>query len=99
MESNTIPSQQGLQREEQRLAEQHKEDSANGVPHFDSRRAVTDPVITPFVRAMVAEGYEIKKTPHGGCDLLERCPSCNGSYRFTFIKSAQEIKLCAHCKK
>lgn len=94
-----IPHPDTLHRETVRLAEQYAQDEADKVPHFDSRRAITDPVITPFVRAMRAEGYEVKKTRTGGCDHLERCPFCNGSYRYVFLKEGRELKLCAHCKR
>lgn len=63
-----------------------------------SAAAITDPIITPFVKAKVAAGYQIKKrNAAGNCDHLEECPSCRNRYRYTFIKDGVETKCCPHC--
>ncbi|WP_166267897.1 hypothetical protein [Marinobacter caseinilyticus] len=69
-----------------------------GVPHAKSTQAITDPVITPFLMAMEAEGYEPQKNS-AGAPLIERCDACNKSRRFTFTGAPTgEFKLCADCR-
>lgn len=63
----------------------------------DSHRgAITDPVITPFVRALKSEGFEIK-AHRSGCDLLGTCPKCQGRYLYSALKDGVEHSLCPHC--
>lgn len=85
---NLIPATQTLDRERIALAA--------AISRGEQRR-ITDPVITPFVRALVSDGFLIKKTP-GGCDALGECPDCRGRYLYTAIKDGIELRLCAHCR-
>ena len=98
MDSSTqMPSAAGLQRERERLASTIRREKDVGVPRFDGHASVTDPVITPFVRALIAEGYRIKgaltqRVPP------EACPECEGRYLLTFLKDEAEYRLCPHCR-
>jgi hypothetical protein len=92
-----IPSAASLQRERLALAEIADREKADGVPFFDRRAAITDPVITPFVRALKAEGFRIK-TVRGGCDMLGTCPACQSKYLYTVIKDGAEFSACPHCR-
>lgn len=79
-----IPTIESVQRERASLA-------------ADSRRgAVTDPVITPFVRALKSEGFQIK-AERGGCDSLGTCAKCQGRYLFTVLRDGSERTACPHC--
>lgn len=63
------------------------------------RKPVSDPIITPFVKQWVAQGYAIKRSENSRCDLLKECPNCREKYRYTFIKDDAETKCCPHCGK
>lgn len=79
-----IPSIESVQRERAALA-------------ADSQRgAITDPVITPFVRALKFEGFQIK-SERSGCDTLGTCPKCQGRYLYTALKGGIKHSLCPHC--
>ncbi|MGF6996781.1 hypothetical protein [Paraburkholderia sp. GAS32] len=96
---NLIPSIAAVQAARVALEAECKADEDAGIPFFDRRRAISDPVITPFARALKAEGYAIKRTREDkdGCDLLDTCPVCRSRYLFTAIKDGQETKACPHC--
>jgi hypothetical protein len=55
-----------------------------------------DPVITPFVKGMMAAGWAPDKNA-GGCDLMERCPECQERYVYTFRLDQVEVKACPFC--
>ena len=61
---------------------------ARAVPYFDGEAAVSAPVITEFVRAKREAGYSPKLQQQ--CCVLETCPACRKSYRFTFVKDGIE---------
>ncbi|MGF6604614.1 hypothetical protein P3T23_009370 [Paraburkholderia sp. GAS448] len=92
-----VPAAESLQRERSTLAAVVQAEEAAGLPHFERRAAITDPVITPFVRALVSDGFEIKKD-RGDCDALGTCPVCRGRYLYTAIKDGIELQLCPHCR-
>lgn len=92
-----IPSHEALQREKDKLLQECMKEDKDGVPFFDRRAAVTDPIITPFVRAVRSEGFAIKSNRTGG-DVLGTCPDCQSRYLYTFIKEEEEITLCPHCR-
>jgi len=97
--TNLIPTVAAVLKERETMNAAAAQEAAQGVPFFDRQAAITDPVITPFVRALVAEGYAIKKTrpgPHG-CDVLGTCPACRSRYLFTAIKDGAELQACPHC--
>lgn len=79
-----VPTLEGTQRERAALDERRQ------------AGAITDPVITPFVRALVREGYRIK-ADRSGCDLLGTCPGCQSRYLFTALKDGKESVHCPHC--
>jgi hypothetical protein len=95
--TNLIPTVAAVLNEREAMNAAATAEAAQGVPFFD--RALTDPVITPFVRALKAEGYAIKKTRNDkhGCDVLGTCPACRSRYLFTAIKDGAELQACPHC--
>ncbi|EDT05856.1 hypothetical protein BamIOP4010DRAFT_0593 [Burkholderia ambifaria IOP40-10] len=94
---NLIPSTESIQRERVALEATYQREASGGVPHFERRVAITDPVITPFVRALKAEGF-LLKADRSGCDMLGTCPKCQGRYLYTAIKDGIEHSLCPHCR-
>lgn len=91
-----VPSAESIQRACDALAEVFRAEDAAKVQYFDRVFAITDPVITPFARALRAEGFEIKKE-RGGCNVLDACPVCRSRYLFTAIKDGVEHQFCPHC--
>lgn len=91
-----IPSMDSLNRERAILASTIEAERVAGVEWPDSTATVADPVMTPFVRAVKAEGYTPKMNK-GGCAALEQCPTCRSSSVWTFSKDGQDLKLCAWC--
>ncbi|KXS55002.1 MAG: Uncharacterized protein AWU57_598 [Marinobacter sp. T13-3] len=77
-------------------------DKANGVPHFDSAEAVTDPAITVFLDAMRIDGLPPKLRP-SGCLEIAVCRRCQGFSLFTFQGHNTDafdkglFQLCGHC--
>jgi hypothetical protein len=60
-------------------------------------RAVTDPVITPFVQGMQAAGWQVETEGRSRCATLARCPKCQNPYVFTFLLDASRLKACPFC--
>lgn len=56
-----------------------------------------DFIITPFLNAVEAEGWKVKRNENG-CAELNECQKCSRKYVHTFIKNCEEIKLCPHCR-
>jgi hypothetical protein len=94
-----IPSIAAVQAARVSLEAECNADEEAGIPFFDRRRAISDPIITPFARALKAEGYAIKRTREDkhGCNVLGTCPACQSRYLFTAIKDGHETKACPHC--
>ncbi|PRD92273.1 hypothetical protein [Burkholderia contaminans] len=93
---NLIPSTESIRLERVALEATYQREASEGVPHFERLAAVTDPVITPFVRALKAEGFSIKAL-RSGCDVLGTCPTCRGRYLYTAIKDG--VEYCPHCRE
>lgn len=55
-----------------------------------------DPIITPFVRWHIDNGFEIKRTKLG-YDLLKSCNECFKKYKYTFIKDNIQYEKCPLC--
>lgn len=86
MNIETIPSAQSLLREQAVFSQREAHDIV-----------LADRVITPFVKAVIGEGFIDKRHP-GGCSILSKCNICRNGYVFTFIKDGKEINLCPHCR-
>ena len=56
----------------------------------------SDPIITPFVKKHLKEGYEIKRTKVGS-SFHQNCPKCQSAYLYTFIKGLFLTKKCPFC--
>lgn len=70
---------------------------AAGVPHFDSVAAISDPELTPFMRAMRLAGCE-PVMKHGNLAEASECPHCRrGQTRHRFTRNQQEVICCAYC--
>lgn len=58
---------------------------------------LSDPIITPFVKRHLAEGYTVKS--RAGCADLSRCAKDDRHhYVFTFVKNGVEVQKCPHCE-
>lgn len=93
----TIPSQMSLQREAARLKEAIRVERATGVPYYDSLAAITDPILTPFVRSLRSDGYVIKSTK-GGCIVTGTCPTCRSRELYTISKTGIQVEICPYCR-
>lgn len=93
----TIPSQMSLQHEAARLEEAIRMERAEGVPHYDSLAAITDPILTPFVRSLRSDGYVIKST-RGGCIVTGTCPTCRSRELYTIKKEGIQLEICPYCR-
>jgi len=93
-----IPKPETLALERAKLAETYRSEREAGIAWPDSVETVTDPILTPFVRAVISEGYRVKCS-RGGCADIEVCPACRRPNRYTFVKDPDgaEIKRCAVC--
>ena len=55
-----------------------------------------DPIITPFVRRHIDNGFEVKITKIGS-DFLKFCEDCQKRYKYTFIKDNIQYEKCPFC--
>lgn len=55
-----------------------------------------DPIITPFVKGMMAAGWAPDRNSGGG-DQLDRCPACQERWVYTFRLDWTEVKACPFC--
>lgn len=85
----TTPSDTSLSIERSLLAERIKVDV--------TVNAVSDHIITPFVKALIREGYAVKRHK-GGSSILSQCSICRQGYVHTMIKDGVESEHCPHCR-
>ncbi|WP_432262925.1 hypothetical protein [Cupriavidus sp. TMH.W2] len=87
-----IPSAEALRHARAALATETETIAKAG-----GRAPVTDPVITPFVRALRAGGFTIQ-TSASGCDALGTCPACQNRYLYTALRAGLAHAVCPHCR-
>lgn len=92
----SIPTRKEFLRERNKLAAKIAAEKMAGVRPSEGTKAISDPVVTPFLTAMKNAGFVLKQTPKVAVQARS-CKKCQRKMAYAFLADDQEITVCAKC--